>query len=272
MKTTGIIKLKLLLLLLAVTGTLTATAQKLPTKQETPVFAPANVKIDGKTTEWGAQFQAYNKATELFYTIANDNDNLYLTVQATESLIARKIIAGGLTLTISSLDKTKKAEKVTITYPVFDGKNPPNINLGIKTDDFDQLDYDIFIYELNTEFVKKSKEIKLSGISAINDTLISVYNDHKIKAMGAFNDKKHYTYELAVPLKLIKPVIGVQSNFNYIITLNGSDRVEGARIEYLNGGSGIRITSNTSNVPSMADMKFMSSPTNFSGEYTLAKK
>lgn len=272
MKTTSTIKLKLLLLLLAIAGTLTTTAQKLPNKQETPLFAPAKVKIDGKTTEWGAQFQAYNKATELFYTIANDNENLYLTVQATESLIARKIIAGGLTLTLSSLDKTKNTEKVNITYPVFDGKNPPKINLGTKTDDFDQLDYDIFIYELNTEFVKKAKEIKLSGISAINDTLISVYNEHKIKAVGAFNDKKYYTYELVLPLKYIQPVIGAQSNFNYTITLNGSDRVEGARIEYLNGGSGVRITSNTNSAPSMADMKFMSAPTNFSEEYTLAKK
>lgn len=272
MKTTSTIKLKVLLLPFAIAATLTTTAQKLPNKQEVPLFAPANVKIDGKTTEWGDKFQAYNKATELFYTIANDNENLYLTVQATESLIARKIIAGGLTLTISSADKTKNAEKVNITYPVFDGKNPPNISLKKNTDDLDQLEYDIYIYELNEAFVKKSKEIKLTGISAINDTLISVYNNHKIKAMGAFNDKKHYTYELALPLKLIKPVIGTQPGFTYTITLNGSDRVEGARIEYLNGGSGVRITSNTNSVPSMADMKFMSSPTDFSGEYTLAKK
>jgi hypothetical protein len=271
MKTTSTIKLILLLWLLAITSTLATVAQKLPNKQAPPVFAPANVKIDGKPTEWGAQLQAYNKATELFYTIANDNENLYLTVQATEPLIARKIIAGGLTLTISSSDKTKKTEKATITYPVFDGKNPPNINLKKNTDDMFQLEYDIYIYELNEAFVKKSKEIKLSGISAINDTLISVYNDHKIKAMGAFNDKKHYTYELALPLKYIRPLINNLSTINYNITLNGSTYLEGARIEYLEGG-GIRITSPGTSAPSMADMKAASSPTDFSGEYTLAKK
>lgn len=266
MKTTSIIKLAGLLLPCA----FAASAQKLPNKQETPVFAPANVKIDGKTTEWGDKFQAYNKATELFYTIANDNENLYLTVQATESLIARKIIAGGLTLTLSSSDKTQKAEKATITYPVFNGKNPPNIDLKKNTDDLFQLEYDVYIYELNEQFVKKSKEIKLSGISAINDTLISVYNDHKIKAMGAFNDKKHYTYELALPLKYIKPLINNLSTINYNITLNGSTYLEGARIEYIEGG--IRITSPGTSAPSVADMKAASSPTDFSGEYILAKK
>lgn len=271
MKTISNIKLKGLLLPFIIAGTLTATAQKLPAKQEAPLFAPANVKIDGKTTEWGDKFQAYNKATELFYTIANDNENLYLTVQATEALIARKIIAGGLTLTLNSADKAKKNKKVTITYPVFDSKNPPNINLKKNTDDMFPLEYDIYIYELNEAFVKKSKEIKLSGISAINDTLISVYNDHKIKAMGAFDDKKHYTYELALPLKYIQPVIGAQSTIGYTITLNGSTYLEGARIEYLEGG-GIRITSPGTSAPSMSDMKAASSPTDFSGEYTLAKK
>lgn len=267
MKTISIIRLAGLLL----PCSFTVSAQKLPNKQEAPVFAPANVKIDGKTTEWGDKFQAYNKATELFYTIANDNENLYLTVQATESLIARKIIAGGLTLTLSSPDKTKKTEKVNITYPVFDGKNPPNISLKKNTDDLDQLEYDIYIYELNEAFVKKSKEIKLSGISEIYDTLISVYNDHKIKAMGAFNDKKHYTYELALPLKYIQPLINNLSTINYNITLNGSTYLEGARIEYLEGG-GIRITSPGTSAPSVTDMKAASSPTDFSGEYTLAKK
>lgn len=269
MKTISITKLKGLLLPSIFAGILTATAQKLPNKQETPVFAPANVKIDGKTTELGDKFQAYNKATELFYTIANDNENLYLTVQATEPLIARKIIAGGLTLTLSSSDKTKKAEKATITYPVFNGKNPPNIDLKKNTDDLFQLEYDVYIYELNEQFVKKSKEIKLSGISAINNTLISVYNNHKIKAIGAFNDKKHYTYELALPLKYIKPLINNLSTINYNITLNGSTYLEGARIEYIEGG--IRITSPGTSAPSVADMKAASSPTDFSGEYTLAK-
>ncbi|MEO8886542.1 MAG: hypothetical protein ABI367_10800 [Mucilaginibacter sp.] len=258
------------LLLYATVCSLTVNAQKLPNKQETALFAPTNVKIDGKTTEWGNTFQAYNKATEVFYTIANDNDNLYLIIQATEPIIARKIIAGGITFAINTPEKSKKGEQITISYPVFDSKNAPNINLRINTDDLSQLDYDLFIYDLNTEFAKKSKEIKLSGIKAIDDTLISIYNEYKIKPMAAFDDKKQYTYELALPLKYLKPAIGPQSSFSYTITLNGSTRVEGARIEYIEGG--IRITSPGTSAPSMNDMKFISSPTYFTGEYTLAKK
>ena len=43
-------------------------AQKLPNKQEISFRAPANVKIDGKATEWG-DFKAYNSAIELLMMI-----------------------------------------------------------------------------------------------------------------------------------------------------------------------------------------------------------
>jgi len=54
-----------------------ANAQKLPEVQTVNLRAPAGIKIDGKPTEWDSKFQAYNKSTNAFYTIANDDDNLY---------------------------------------------------------------------------------------------------------------------------------------------------------------------------------------------------
>ena len=58
-----------------------ANAQKLPNVQQASLRAPENVKVDGKPTEWGDKLQAYNKATDVFYTIANDYNNLYLIIQ-----------------------------------------------------------------------------------------------------------------------------------------------------------------------------------------------
>ena len=42
------------------------TAQTLPLKQEISLRAPSNIKLDGKSTEWGDKFQAFDKATEVF--------------------------------------------------------------------------------------------------------------------------------------------------------------------------------------------------------------
>src|SRR6202012_131420 len=78
---------------------ITANAQKLPGKQEESVRSPGNIKIDGRAVEWGGQFAAYNKSTQLFYIVSNNDDNLYLTVQATDSATIQRIIAHGLTFT-----------------------------------------------------------------------------------------------------------------------------------------------------------------------------
>lgn len=265
MKTLNIIKLTGLLL----PCTFTVFAQKLPNKQEAAVFAPANIKIDGKTTEWGDKFQAYNKATEVFYTIANDNENLYLTVQATEPLIARKIIAGGITFTISGADKSKNKEGVSVTYPVFDKSNPAGINLRNKPD---TNKLDSLKNAINKQLIQKAKEIKLSGINAINSDLISVYNEHDIKVAAVFDDKIAYTYELALPLKYVQPIVNKQTKFNYTITLNGSNQSEGYTFELIEGGIRINHNGISGKPPAMGDMQYIASPTNFTGEYTLAKK
>jgi hypothetical protein len=84
-------------------------AQKLPNVQTISLRAPAGVKIDGKTKEWNNRFQCYNHATSLFYTIANDDENLYLVIKAIDRDICKKIIGGGITLTF----KRQMPEKIT---------------------------------------------------------------------------------------------------------------------------------------------------------------
>src|SRR5476651_1199450 len=103
-------------------------AQKLPNVQQTSLRAPANIKIDGKTTEWDNQFQAYNRATDVFYTLSNDDSNLYLIIQATDEDIIRKIINGHVSFTISKSGKKSDQDAAVITYPVFDRKDKPSIN------------------------------------------------------------------------------------------------------------------------------------------------
>src|SRR5476651_2642642 len=83
----------------------TANAQKLPAVQQVSVYAPVDIKIDGKATEWDNKFQAYNKTAGIYYTLSNNEDHLFLTVQATDPTTINKLVAGGLTLTIQKSGK-----------------------------------------------------------------------------------------------------------------------------------------------------------------------
>ena len=95
----------------------TAQAQKLPNIQQGSLRAPAQVKIDGKATEWGSRFRAYNKATGIYYTLANDDDNLYLAIQAKDALIIRKVLTGGVVFSVNRSVK-RDHEQVSLTFPL----------------------------------------------------------------------------------------------------------------------------------------------------------
>src|SRR5476651_1276857 len=77
-----------------------ATAQKLPAVQQISLRTPDNLRIDGKPTEWNNKFQAYNSRTDFYYTIANNDNNLYVIIQTPIPDVIRRIMNGGVSLTI----------------------------------------------------------------------------------------------------------------------------------------------------------------------------
>src|SRR5690349_21603114 len=112
---------KLILIVLSMLVALVVNAQKLPSTQQASLHAPANIKIDGKPTEWN-KFQAYNHNTDIFYTLSNDDEKLYFTVQATDPDVINRIVGGGITLTVQKSTNKKDKSKMSITYPIIDNK------------------------------------------------------------------------------------------------------------------------------------------------------
>lgn len=242
-------------LLLILNCTIAAFSQKLPVKQEISVYAPTSVKIDGKITEWG-NLQAYNPATEISYTMANDNDKLYLACSATEAEVIQKIQLGGITLSISPVDKKSVIEPVAITYPIVPWVNS-QINYDIRPPaPLDQSTVSL----INNKISGHLKEIKISGVKEFPDGSISVYNDKGIIGGHYISSNKVYTYELSFPLSLIRSLINDKDTFNYKVQVNGMDKnvitVGGTSL----GGS----------APS--DQVAPNGPTYFNASYTLTKK
>ncbi len=268
-----------LTLALATSLNLSANAQKLPTVQQAGLYAPANVKIDGKTAEWDNKFQAYNKSTSVFYTMANNADNLYLVVQATDRTAIDKILTNKLTLTIFN-DKDKNIVPITISTPAVKG-NSSYINPLMRNPS------DSLVNVTNKAFDANFKELKVTGISVITDPVISIYNDYGIKFAGRVDINKTYTFELQVPIKHISHLIAA-NNFSYKIQLNGLDINGGAiQVRVNGGGDGSAITKAdggggavSANVNALLGqmasaggaMGEMMSDTNFTGTYTLVKK
>jgi hypothetical protein len=240
-------------------------AQKLPNIQAASLRLPAGTKIEGKATEWNNQFQAYNRTTGVYYTIANDDENVYLAVQATDPHFIEKILSGGITFSVKSADKGNKVPPVSIDYLFVPVVERYAMMKKIKGED---ANVTYTPDDINKQFTADAKQIQVSGIKEIQDTLISVYNDAGIKVAALFDDKKVLTYELSLPLKYLKESLGDINSFNYNIKLNAiriTPHPVGAKaVEVI-------VTSVRINSKEASDMQDLDSPTNFSGNYTMAK-
>lgn len=240
-----------------------ASAQKLPNVQKEPVRAPTNVKIDGKATEWG-RLQAYNYVTQISYTLANDNENLYLIVKADNPQMIQKTMMTGVNLTINRTTNKKDKDGVSITFPLMN-REPYQRILRIALARFSMSNYlekhpitdtalkarklDSVMRRSNDQIAANAKFMAVTGLKDVEDT-ISVYNNLGIKAKARFDSKMALTYEIAIPLKYL----GLSGKFAYHIVLNGADD------KYVFTGY--------PNLPMNQDIV---GTTGFWGEYTLAK-
>jgi len=180
-------------------------------KQSDNLAAPAQVRIDGKLTEWTSPFQV-NKPTKLSYAIANDQKNLYLVIQSSDSLVNSRILLTGINFMINQTGKKK--EGPVIMFPLIDRASMParGAAAGPKPD----------LVTTHKNMMSQVKEIKISGFKDITDPTISIYNEYGIKGAGSFDDKDNFIYELAIPLSLLGLSADNAQDVAYNIKINGS--------------------------------------------------
>ncbi|GAB3923407.1 hypothetical protein [Mucilaginibacter myungsuensis] len=261
--------------MLCASACFSASAQKLPNKQEKSVWAPTNVKIDGKANEWSAGYQAKNMAIGASYVIANDDENLYLSIHVTDRAgIFYKAMSGGITFIVKT-----SAEKVSTRYPVFSYKELPSFDAPQRGQIFSADTEDPIVVKNNTLFASKAKEIGVRGIKGV-DTIISIFNDQGIKAAGRFDDQLGYRYELCIPLKYL----GLSQNdagFKYQILLNGGpdkytvSAASQLRISGIKGPDGTpapqaEVDAANAVMAGLAQARYAT--TDVAGEYTMAKR
>lgn len=240
-----------------------ASAQKLPNIQMESVRAPANIKIDGKATEWDNKFKAQNSATELFYTISNDDENLYITIQTKFKDVIDKIMRGGITLNINATVDKKSRNAISVTYPWLDASGATKLTGLLAIKNYPEVNQEkglVTVDDLNKAFAERSKLIGVAGVKGINEKEISVYNDSGIQAGANFYDT-YYTYEAAIPLKYLSLPDNGAKPFSYQIKVN-----EPKPMAPKFDGNG------PPPPPPPPMMKTAMAATDMWGEYTLAKK
>ena len=248
-----------------------AYAQKLPAKQQASVRIPANVKIDGKATEWNNQFQAYNNATDLYYTLANNSDDLYLIIKTKNRYAYTKIIEKGLTLSIKN---PKTGKDVNFTFPnrIGNGSITSKFSLAMVRSSDKVSEREIAGY--NKTLADKHKFIKVEGVAGV-DSLVSIYNEKGVRAAELLDINKFYTLEMSISIKLMDLLVTNVSKISYHIKINPMSEdlrpVDVNEVRYPDG-SGVAPERRDAVFAEMTATNIkMYGGTDFKGEYILAK-
>lgn len=252
-----------------------ANAQNLPKVQEASVRAPSDIKVDGKLPEWNNTLQAYNLVNRIFYTVSNDDNNLYLTLLTSDGYANEKVMDGiSFTINLSAEKNSETNSVVTFPIPIPSEKSNllgENIRIvrRLKNDTTKEAlaKVDSLRSSLNAMVNDVFKEINISGIKEIQEPAISIYNLEGIKVAAQFNDEMQYTYELAIPLKYLGDYINAGHKFTYNIKLNG---LYGQNPYGNQPPPPVLIGNPMENMST--DNRYINYPTDFSGEYTLVKK
>lgn len=256
-------KILTIITLLALTGAATlAQDKKLKDVQEISLWAPAGVKADGKLTEWNDSFQAYNKSTKLYYTISNDEKNIYLAIKSTDAMTNNKIVAGAITIAINTEGKKKTENTYKITYPVIapivmqrgaggpigggpaggggaitviggggGGSMRAMMGGGAPGEPLDSA-----AIATRKKALLTYKEIKIQGFKDIPDSLISLYNEYGVKTMANYDNQGNFLYEVAIPLKLMGLEPGSTQELAYNVRVNGLQIPNLPNIDMMGGG------------------------------------
>ncbi|PJJ84297.1 hypothetical protein [Mucilaginibacter auburnensis] len=275
-------------------------AQKLPNKQTVGIKTPANIKVDGKATEWSDQYQAYNNATEVYYTIANTDSVITLVVHATKPQVIQKVLENGITFSILKNKTTENSNNVKILFPsirfddcwkIMNGVGLPisgfrkmpgaPTHAAFSPDSILASQKEYSLEGANKQLTSILKDIRFIGIETIKDTVAGItpkspyYRNFALRYEGykyisIYNEDNiqaaiQFDDKKELTYELSFPTRYIKNNianaaFNYDITVNARDGSRPGVVVFYEP-------------PPNRGMAFpeLFNATNLEGEYTLAK-
>ena len=204
------IRVKSILLVIVITlFNLSAAFSQKKAEIITTKWANNPVIADGLLSDWPDSLTLFNEATNLYYSLANDNKNVYLALRSASKQDLTKILAGGISFS-ANIDRKKK-DQATVIFPILD--RTPGKARNIK----DQPEAE----EMQKQILSKIKDIKVTGFKEIIDGGISLQNTYGIRAGASFDRNSNLIQEIIIPLNLLNLSTANAGEVIYSIKVNG---------------------------------------------------
>jgi len=190
-----------------------AYAQKPDPDVDVNMWMQHPVVVDGNSEEWHEPLNNFNSETKLAFALGNDEQNLYLVIESLDEITTGRLIRGGLTLNINTAGKKK--DGIKLNFLGMQQPPPPHGELKDST-----MHHSEGIGE--HEHDPGVRSISVSGFKSIPDGSLAIPNDAGIQVAAAFNQRRDYICELAIPLTQLNLTGKEAKGIAYQIKINSS--------------------------------------------------
>jgi hypothetical protein len=153
--------------------------------------------VDGKIPEWKLPLKFYDDKSKLQYAIANDKENLYVCIRATDEQTQMKMFTAGMQVLIDTSENSNKSHLLpSILFPQ-----------GMKRGSEDNMKETMMkeILDINTFKNRRSLELSSLELAGFNPLIkAGIYplqNDYGISASIVIDSNKILNYEAVIPFK-----------------------------------------------------------------------
>lgn len=201
--------------------------------------APGKITIDGNINDWGDSLRYYNPEKKLNYTLANDQQNLYLAIRFNDRMEQERIMRAGLTWSVNP--KGKKKDTYSLTFPVAEQNNGqmpvlPKPEGDDTPEQHERMNRD----EMRKARLTQLRNMKVTGFKDIDYDIITTTNSYGFKAALSFDEEGNLIYEAAIPLKFFEADDIAKNEWAFNIKVNGISRPSGGNGEGReSGGAGM---------------------------------
>lgn len=185
--------------------------------QNTLQSPPANITIDGDLKDWGDSLRYYNEDKKIYYSLANDKDNLYMAIRINDRSEQARILHAGFTLSIDP--RGKKKEAFSVTFPL-GGQQTDTYQSLTAQEDTGRLNEDARDEQIKARLTRL-REIKVTGFKDVESDMITTSNTYGFKTAIDFDKDGNLIYELAIPLKFFHADDLTKNEWAFNFRING---------------------------------------------------
>ncbi|MDT3402961.1 hypothetical protein [Mucilaginibacter terrae] len=167
----------------------------------------------------------YNEEKKLYYTLANDAQNIYVAIRLNDRSEQERVLMAGLTLGINS--KGKKKDSYKVTFPVANPQDMADMMAARRNTTEKPDEQPIDREEMRKARLTKLRNIKVEGFKDIDYDILTTTNSYGFKAAIDYDADGNLVYEAAIPLKFFDATDAAKNEWAFNFKVNGITRPQG---------------------------------------------